>query len=246
MYKNKKSYLHLTARTQSNYNSNTNIRKDGVFLSYTPFYKLNAGRWDMDPRNWTYTSEVTEFSPFGAELENKDALERYSAATYGYNQTFPTAVAANSRYRQVGFDNFEDYDFSACADNHFKFRNHSNNLSAAQSHTGRKSIRVASGAPVNMTKQLILCDTVDICDMKVITKALPNNITYFFISGGTAPYIFDWTTTGCDLGVVIDDTGNAIRVTNPATAGCQIIITVTDSKKCRKIFEPITMKGPGN
>src|ERR1019366_6962885 len=72
MYKNKKSNLYLAGRTQSNYDNNTNTRKDGVFTSYSPFYKINAGNWEIDSRNWTFTSEVTEFSPFGAELENKD------------------------------------------------------------------------------------------------------------------------------------------------------------------------------
>ncbi|MBK8705982.1 MAG: hypothetical protein IPN33_22125 [Saprospiraceae bacterium] len=246
MYKNKKSYLHLAGRTQSNYNSNTNIRKDGVFVSYIPFFKLNAGNWEIDGQNWTYTSEVTEFSPFGAELENKDALRRYSAATYGYNQTFPTAVAANSKYKQVGFDNFEDYDFSPCADNHFKFRNHNSNVDDTQSHTGRNSIRVTSGTPVNMTKQLEPCDSVDVCDLQLIANSISNRVICFTISGGKAPYTFDWTTIGSDLNVVIDNTGNSICITRPASGSCQIIITVTDKNKCKKIFPSFVMDSTGS
>ncbi|HPI85879.1 MAG TPA: hypothetical protein PLR01_05865 [Bacteroidales bacterium] len=240
MYKNKKSYVHLSGRSQSNYDNNTNIRKDGVFLSYTPFYKLTAGRWDIDRSNWTYTSEVTEFSPFGAELENKDALGRYSAAIYGYNQTFPTAVAANSKYQQIAFDNFEDYAFSLCADNHFKFRNNTSNLVDTQSHTGRNSIRVTNGTPVNMTKQIHLCEKTDACNLQLLPKQTANIICYT-VAGGTDPYSFDWTVTGCDLSILINDAGDGICVTKPVAGSCQLIITVTDKNKCKKIFAPITL-----
>ncbi|MEP6793779.1 MAG: hypothetical protein ABJB16_05590, partial [Saprospiraceae bacterium] len=241
MYKNKKSYLHLTGRTQSNYDNNTNIRTDGVFESYTPFYKLNAGHWEKDDQNWTYTSEVTEFSPFGAELENKDALGRYSAAIYGYNQTFPTAVAANSKYGQIGFDNFEDYDFSKCADNHFKFRNNTLNVNNIQSHTGRYSIKVKSGSPVNMTKQLHPCDTILACDLQLDTLYRDNAIC-FTVHGGTPPYIFDWTINGCDLNVSISDSGNAICVPGPFPDNCEIVIMARDKTKCTKKFEPILLR----
>jgi len=239
MYKNKKSYLHLAGRTQSNYNNNTNVRTDGVFTSYTPFYKLNAGNWEIDDRNWTYTSEVTEFSPFGAELENKDALGRYSAATFGYNQTFPTAVAANSKYRNLGFDNFEDYDFSPCADNHFKFRNYQSNISDVISHTGNKSIRVTSAVPVNMIKQLVPCkDSSLACNLQVTTSFFNPATNQFCISvtGGAAPYIFDWTSQSCDIAVKISDSGNGLCGGFPSNQGCKLILNITDKNNCRKTF----------
>lgn len=248
LYKNKKSYLYLTTRDQSNYNNNTNIRKDGTFAAYSPFYKLNAGKWEIDDRNWTYTSEVTEFSPFGAELENKDALGRYSAAIFGYNQTFPTGIAANSKYRDVGVDNFEDYDFSKCADNHFKFRKDELNVSADDSHTGRKSIKVVSGTPVNMTKQLLPCDSiVPECNIQITAVNNPAVVPYCFtVTGGTPPYTFDWTMPGCDLAVSISDTGDGICVT-PAANGtnCQVIITVTDKNNCKKILGPVSIVKQG-
>ena len=241
MYKNKKSYLYLTGRTQSNYDNNTNIRKDGVFTSYNPFYKMSDGNWVMDSRNWTFTSEVTEFSPFGAELENVDALGRYSAATYGYNQTFPTAVAANSRYSDIGFDNFEDYSFSACADNHFKFNNYISNVSQNQSHTGRNSIKVMNGTPVNMTKQLLVCDSLP-CNLQLLSSYNATTKQYSYtISGGTPPYQFDWTATGCDLIVSIADSGNGVNVSAPSAGSCQFILSVIDKNNCNKLFTPITL-----
>jgi len=276
MYKNKRSSLHLSGRTQSNYNGNTNIRKDGVLTTYNPFYKLNEGKWEIDNKNWTYTSEVTEFSPFGMELENKDALGRFSAATYGYAQSLPTAEAANARYRDIGFDNFEDYDYKTCADNHFKFPVSSNAVSqsqsqgqqglsqsqgpqrsyyyneidATQSHTGKYSIKVTAGGggpqtpgsaivgPINMIKQLAVC-SVDPCNISVSSASDAGSTFCFTITGGAAPYQYEWefTPNNIDLAVTVSGTGNQICVKKPPTGTTyKIILTVTDSKNCKKIF----------
>ncbi|MBA3705301.1 MAG: hypothetical protein H0W84_05220, partial [Bacteroidetes bacterium] len=237
MYKNKKSYLYLAGRTQSNFDNNTNTRKDGVFTSYTPFYRLTGGIWGIDSRNWTYTSEVTEFSPFGAELENKDALGRYSAATYGYNQAFPTAVAANARYKNVGFDNFEDYDFSVCADNHFKFRNNTNNITTTQSHSGSKSIKVIAGTPVNMTKQLLVCEPLS-CSIYLDVNVQNNGRLTMHFSGGVAPYTFEWTSTNCDLAVAFND---GYVFVDQKMVPCDFTLTVTDKNNCKKIFSNIQL-----
>jgi hypothetical protein len=59
-----KEHTHLTTRSQANTNNNSNIRKDGVFESYTPFYKLAASSWQKDEKDWTHVSEVTEFNLF--------------------------------------------------------------------------------------------------------------------------------------------------------------------------------------
>ncbi len=158
-YKPKISYLHLTHRDQNDYNDNTNIRKDGTFESYRPFYKLNnAGKWEIDRQDWTFTSEVTEFNPFGQELENKDALNRYSAATFGFNQTLPKSVAANSRYRETGFTSFEDDNFSECADNHFKFENKGLGLQNTDAHAGMYSIKVDPSNSASLKRELFWCD----------------------------------------------------------------------------------------
>ena len=244
LYKKKKSYLHLTDRTQSNYNLNTNTRRDGIFTSFTPFYALNANRWKIDTRNWTFTSEVTQFSPFGAELENKDALNRYSAATFGFNQTLPTSVAANSRYRDIGFDSFEDYNFSDCADNHFKIKSptaSNSSLVSTDSHTGRTSLKVNSGATVSMTKQLVLCDSIP-CDLSATqVKYLTAGRLEYRISGGTPPYTFDWSTSGGDLTISIGSNGEFLDIKLPATGSVDLIVTVTDKNNCSKIFLPYSV-----
>jgi hypothetical protein len=163
-YRAQKSHLYLTERGQSNQNRNTNIRTDGTFDLFNPFWSpnnnpnINNGDWKKTQGDWTFTSEVTLFSPFGFELENKDALDRYSAADYGYNNTLPVAVASNAQYKEIGSDNFEDYDCTNCSDDHFSFKESVNNVVDTESHTGRKSIKVSPGEKVEMEKLLKSCD----------------------------------------------------------------------------------------
>ncbi|MES2394412.1 MAG: hypothetical protein V4549_00310 [Bacteroidota bacterium] len=166
----KKSYAFLSDRKQTKLNDNANIRKDGTYKFFRQFWTpQTSGNWTV-PTNlaspssdWTWTSEVTEYSPYGPELENKDALNRYSAAVYGYNNTLPIAVGSNTRYRQIAFDNFEDYDFDDCAYDHFSYETKVDptgtgiDISNAQSHSGKRSIKVPAGTTVKVNKTLQKC-----------------------------------------------------------------------------------------
>lgn len=153
------SYVHLTGRTQTDNAGNSNVRRDGVFTSYKPYYKLVNGKWVIDRTDWTYTSSVVEFSPFGQALETVDALKRFSSSMYGYNQTLPVAVAANTRYRQLGYDGFEDYDFDNCSDNHFRLAT-GGEITETEAHTGRRSLKVSSGNPV-VFANILVDDCID-------------------------------------------------------------------------------------
>jgi len=236
MWRPSKSYLHLTGRTQSNYDNNTTLRDDGVFTSYTPFYSLSAGNWQMDKRNWTYTSQVTQFSPFGQELENMDALGRYSAATYGYKQSLATAVAANAMYTEIGSDNFEDYGFSSCFDNHFKFDNITPaNLTTTEAHTGKYSI-VVSGTPVTLTRLLSNpCFSPPSCNDSLAFDLY--STTTIKIFNGVPPYSFDWTIVNGAPSVSLINSADGILVTTNGHPW-NIQVKVTDGQGCTdlKIF----------
>ncbi len=152
----KRSFLYLTGRSQSDLNRNTDIRRDGVFTDFRPFWAPNGGLdWSRnDGRPWQFTSEVTLFSPFGFELENRDALERYSAALYGFNNTLPTAVAANTRYREIAFESFEDLECDACDSDHLSYTTRVSDLDSDQSHTGRTSLRIAPRSSFSVVRKL--------------------------------------------------------------------------------------------
>src|SRR5690606_34736530 len=88
-----KSYAYLTGRNAA---AHSNTRKAGFFKTFNPFYKRNLenSAWEIDLANWTYASEVTKHNPYGVEIENKDALNRYSSAQYGYGYKLPIAVSS--------------------------------------------------------------------------------------------------------------------------------------------------------
>jgi hypothetical protein len=177
----KKSYAYLTGRN-NNENSAKPLRHEGYFNKFKPLYRINSTTldWYVDnPQNtdnkWKFASQVSQYSPYGAELENKDALGRYSSAQYGYNYTLPTAVASNSEYRQIGFDSFEDYDYAEENSNspdpynsHFSYFDvakedggiDGGNIkrTSITSHTGKYSIAVSPNTSASLYKSLSECE----------------------------------------------------------------------------------------
>ncbi|MEP1490171.1 MAG: thrombospondin type 3 repeat-containing protein [Algibacter sp.] len=222
-----KSYAYLTERTDVKEGATTikkNTRKEGYFKDFIPFYKYDSDKiqWDVNENAinvndentetedenispWTFASEVTQYSPFGAELENKDALDRYSSAQYGYNYTLPTAVASNSKYRNMATDNFEDYSFLNSAEGHFNFRDNVVNdgdggieISTDQSHTGHSSLLIPSID--NATKEVELLGIAVDDDMD--GDGIPTN-------EDNCPYTFNPNQADYDkdeIGDVCDDT----------------------------------------
>jgi hypothetical protein len=199
-WKPSKSFLHLAGRTQSDINGNTNLRNDGFFTSYSPFYKVDEfGNWAKDYDNWTYTSEVSIFSPYGPELENRDALGRYSSANFGFHQTLPTAVAANSRYGEMGFESFEDYIMSGvlptlpCNNQKFRLVNLGDEsesdaeLVSNVSHTGRYSLKL-DGKLAQDFPQPDPCINGN-CNMEVTQRNVhQGEDVELVITGGHEPY----------------------------------------------------------
>jgi len=113
-YKPNKSYTYLTKRKKSNSLTTdiVNIRKDGTYKDFSPFWNFNGDtinpQWNANDQNWTWTSEITKVNRNGNELESRDPLNRYSAELLGYHDQMVTAVAANARYQQIAFEGFED------------------------------------------------------------------------------------------------------------------------------------------
>jgi hypothetical protein len=151
-----KEYTYLALRKQEKVNANSNIRVDGTFSKFTPFWYANSGNdWNPNSTGWTWTNEATLISPVGNEHENKDALNRYSSAQFGYRQTKPVAVTSNSKYKQMANENFEN--LTNCFDDHFGFKQVNPNTPSGVSHTGKKSVKVLPGQSVEINKQLLNC-----------------------------------------------------------------------------------------
>ena len=163
-----KSYAYLTGR---NYTIDPTPRKTGYFTDFSPFYVLTNGKWGIttgsELKKWTFASQVTQYNPYGQEVENKDALNRYSSALYGYNNRFPVAVASNTKYSELASDGFEDYDLSECGtSSHFDFQGQLKvnevSVSSRQSHTGMKSLKIEPSKKAVVKKQVVSCATAGV------------------------------------------------------------------------------------
>jgi hypothetical protein len=187
-----RTYSYLGKRLAKNTSGIYDIRKDGTFESYKPFYLFNTGAWkevynvsrsdynSLKPfDNWIMNNEVTIISPYGNVLETKDAINRFSSELYGYHHTLKTSAAVNAKQREIGNDNFEDYFYgNNCTDNHFNFKKYKTNLAYGIAHTGRYSLKVSPHECVQIVKSITYRD----CE----TAYGSNNV---FVSGGTATVV---------------------------------------------------------
>jgi len=140
----------------------TDIRKSGFYTAYTPFWQsspngfINNLNVDFDKR-WVWSNKSVYFDRKGNEVESVDALKRYSAALYGYDESAVTAVAVNARHNEIAFDGFEDYkttsqvDFVCPLNPHLKWKNwYHGSLSELQSHTGKFSYKFSGNNDLSL------------------------------------------------------------------------------------------------
>jgi hypothetical protein len=164
-----KSYAYLTGRSAT---PNANTRAAGFFKKFSPFYKkqdTQSSPWVIDSTNWTFASKVSKYSPYGLELENADAIKRYSSAQYGHNYKLPVAVSSNAKYNEMGYDGFEDYNSNylqtpSTLKPHFGFEqsvNSNASITNAKSHTGKCSIVVKAQQKATLIKKINGCKTKD-------------------------------------------------------------------------------------
>ncbi len=108
------SYVYVTERQQTA--AEPAIKIDGAFDKVPLFDPENPILKECYPF-WRKVNTMTRYSPYGYELENQDILGNYSAALYGYQGRLSTAVAANARQQEIGFESFEEYAGEIAQDN---------------------------------------------------------------------------------------------------------------------------------
>ncbi len=96
-----------------------NVRNAGYMGNFFSNWYYNAAtgikRWvetGATNNRWTTANQVTIYDRFGQQLENQDALGRFSAAKFDFNGELPAAVASNARNREIYANAFEDSRFS--------------------------------------------------------------------------------------------------------------------------------------
>lgn len=224
-----KSYAYLSSRKAGT--TVNNPRNSGFFSNFSPFYKLDENKkWFIDKNNWTFATSITQYSPYGPEIENKDALERYSSAQYAYSYKLPIAVASNSKYRNMGFESFE-------SDNkHFPFLIPIDNISTENSHTGKKSIKVPNGEVTELSSSLLpTAPVLEILnDCPIVNSG----------GGGTSGDCSNYYSVSYSNGTIIVQFNVPIQLlnTNPQTSPClwfnvdtsarRVVITGTGCASC--------------
>ena len=145
IYRSLRANLYVTERNQTGSHNQyaTNAAYDGTFATFSPFYH-GRGNANNLQKPWTWTAEITKYSPFNFEIENKDALGIYSSALYGYKNSLVTAVAKNARYNEIGFDGFENDQniFIGVQRGHILCQpTNDSKITSDFAHSGRKSLR---------------------------------------------------------------------------------------------------------
>lgn len=227
-----KSLTYLTGRSQTNFHGNTNMRVDGVFTSFSPYYKYyNSGclhLWRSYPDGWTYVSEVTEFSPNGMTLETRDALGRYSASKFGFNNTLTTAVAANTRLRQLEYASFEDNQYSNCTDQQL-FKADESSISPVKAHSGYKSLHVDYGNPLTFGVSNDYCAPIGGCNLELTIDSA--NSAVLDIQNGVGPYTME-TQLLAGAGSATLSLGDEIAVSHDVSRNFKLVITLHDNNGC--------------
>jgi hypothetical protein len=141
----------------------TNIRTSGAYSVFNPFWAYDGGWTQSTDARWVAANQETYFNRKGLELENKDALNRYSSALFGYLESLPVAVASNSRYREIAYDGFEDYGFvlncsasDTCNNTgHFDFHKKLNgstvDTTSQYAHSGKYSLKLNGNTTIVKT-----------------------------------------------------------------------------------------------
>lgn len=92
-----------------------NVKKDGFYGSYSPYYQRISGSWQTIPAtdasygNWVKMGENSMYTPYSELIEVKDARGIPSVQRNSFNHTLPVLSAFNSKGREVSFESFEEY-----------------------------------------------------------------------------------------------------------------------------------------
>lgn len=143
------------------------VRFDGDIAGFELFWEYDNAtkRWKAaaSPALWTWTNEITEYDVSGTPLENNNQLNQRTSELLGYDKMLAVAAGQNSRYGEMAFDGFEDYNYkrvphssdylqTAAIHNqcmyepHFGFTNPEKDYftytTESYSHTGLKSLEI--------------------------------------------------------------------------------------------------------
>jgi len=139
--------------------ASANLKNSGYLNSFYSYWKnisnaINGWSVLSNGSQWVSNNTVTLYDRYGQELENKDALGRYSAAKFSFRGKLPASVTTNAMNREIYSNSFEaDYVYNYGLPRLSFFTNEvgaleehvaEENTTTSQSHTGRKSVLLPS------------------------------------------------------------------------------------------------------
>lgn len=221
------------------YASTPNPAKDGTYANYSSYWSYHAPTGKMIPTTstkWIWANQVTKYTPHGNEIENQDALGRYSSALFGFNYTLPIAVAGNTKYEQLAYESFEEnsefWTMANCYQGHFGFEGYipTEAIPTTQyAHSGKYSLNVKAAQSISSQNDRTFC--TDASDPFESTEMVWRNCYCVGkFNPDTGRYILSaWVKEGVNL-----------MDTSYLNAGVQVKLHKTGS-----VVETYTLKGQG-
>ena len=223
-FKAYRNYVYYGSRLDSNPAVDTRIRNNGFIRGFCHYWNFNSYS-NLVPAlsnpNWLWNTEVTKVNSKGRELETHDALNRYTAAQYGFAKNFPVAVVQNALEAKSFWEGFEDYGYSeslnntvvdTCANARYLVLSGIANSSiintrtdTLHAHTGQYFLKVNASSQA-ILPVLVAASPIDTFHfyLKPDTLVGLSNVGYNLISAGTLPAS---DTSGSVLLVGIGPTG---------------------------------------
>jgi hypothetical protein len=241
VFQQKRDYTQITANQYG-----VNVKNAGYIDKFSPYWYYTSGVWLTDTlgnrKRWVNANTVTLYDKYGQQLENKDALNRYSAARFDFNGELPSAVASNAMNRDIYASSFEDVKFKAlhnAADSTVEFTQPSGAglssfLSSAVSHTGNYSLLIPStGITLSTNVYTLAQKTQAYLDRdgsgQYITKSVTGLYPKGFEPNPNKQYIFNaWVKDSAPLSKSIP-----IVLTAKGSSGSAIPVNLT----CKAIVE---------
>lgn len=142
IWKPHETYAYITPRQRAMSSEETfsipNLKTDGVF-------DLNMFNWKhygvLACSEWLRTQHITQYNSSNFEIENKDILDRYTSALYGYKKQLPIATAGNARVDEIAYESFEEYSNSTITPNDVLSNDNNFDLLTSSSATSVQSYR---------------------------------------------------------------------------------------------------------
>ena len=102
-YRSERSYLDLFNGVKKG----ASVQKLGYFKAFHSYWNDIYGT-KVGNAKWSLYNTATLYDKYGQELENKDALGRYSSAQFDFKGQLPASVASNAMNRELYTNSFED------------------------------------------------------------------------------------------------------------------------------------------